>query len=107
MLRAGIVLGFHDFAFGSSIRGHEGIYVHLDPVRAVVNVHHWSRLSVRFPQCFSLRDGLNTRSTFLFKALMTPMRASIVGPPRATSISASIAVCHSSASCSTFGSFVM
>jgi acyl-CoA thioesterase-1 len=29
---------------------------------------------------FLLRDGLNTRSTFRFKALMTPMRANIVGP---------------------------
>lgn len=36
------------------------------------------------------------------------MRANIVGPQRAaTSISASIAACHSGASCSRFGSLVM
>lgn len=36
------------------------------------------------------------------------MRVSIVGPPRvATWISASIAVCHSGASCCAFGSMVM
>ena len=28
-----------------------------------------------------LRDGSNTRSTCRFNALMTPMRANIVGPP--------------------------
>jgi hypothetical protein len=38
----------------------------------------------------------------------TPIRANIVGPPAvATRISASIAACHSLASCSAFGSFVM
>jgi hypothetical protein len=41
-----------------------------------------------------LRDELNTRSTFRFNARMTPMRANIVGPPRDTSISASIAACQ-------------
>jgi hypothetical protein len=36
------------------------------------------------------------------------MRANIVGPPDvATRIKASIAACHSGASCSAFGSFVM
>jgi hypothetical protein len=36
---------------------------------------------------------------------MTPMRANIVGPPDvATGINASIAGCHSAASCSAFGS---
>jgi hypothetical protein len=35
-------------------------------------------------------------TTFRFKALMTPMRANIVGPPSvATRIRASIAACHS------------
>src|SRR5258706_11724011 len=39
---------------------------------------------------------------------MTPMRANIVGPPDvATGIKAFIAACHSAASCSAFGSFVM
>jgi hypothetical protein len=39
---------------------------------------------------------------------MIPIRASIVGPPDvATSNSASAAACHSGASCSAFGSFVM
>jgi hypothetical protein len=53
-------------------------------------------------------DGLNVRSTFRFNARMTPMRAIIVGPPSvATRIKASIAVCHSAASCSAFGSRVM
>jgi hypothetical protein len=37
---------------------------------------------------------------------MIPMRANIVGPPDvATRIKASIAACHSAASCSGFGSF--
>src|SRR6266404_5343895 len=39
---------------------------------------------------------------------MTPMRANIVGPPSvATRIKASIAACHSAASCSALGSRVM
>ena len=39
---------------------------------------------------------------------MTPIRANIVGPPFvATRIKASVAACHSGASCSAFGSFVM
>src|SRR5258707_4159279 len=39
---------------------------------------------------------------------MMPMRENIVGPPDvATRIKASIAACHSAASCSDFGSFVM
>ena len=54
-----------------------------------------------------MRSGLNTRSTFRFKARMTPMRAIIVGPPllSATRIKTSTAVCHSSICCSAFGSF--
>ena len=39
------------------------------------NGRHWSLLSVRRPQCVSLRDELNVRSTFRFNALMMPMRA--------------------------------
>jgi hypothetical protein len=56
---------------------------------------HWSLLSLRFP--------------WRFNACMTPIRASIVGPPllSATSIRASTAVCHSSTFCSAFGSFWM
>jgi hypothetical protein len=39
---------------------------------------------------------------------MIPIRASIVGPPDvATRIKACVAACHSDASCSAFGSFVM
>jgi hypothetical protein len=39
---------------------------------------------------------------------MTPIRANIVGPScSATSMSASIAACHSGASCSSLGSLVM
>jgi hypothetical protein len=49
---------------------------------------------------------LNTRSTWRFNARMTPIRANIVGPPDvATRIKASIAACHSAASCSAFGKF--
>ncbi len=69
---------------------------------------HRSRASFRRPQCLSFRDGSNARSTLRFKALMTPMRANIVGPPDvATRINASIAACYSSASCSDFGSRMM
>ncbi len=43
-----------------------------------------------------------------FKARMTPMRANIVGPPDvAARINASMAACHSGASCSALGSLVM
>jgi hypothetical protein len=42
---------------------------------------HRSLFNFHFPQCVSLRSGLNTSSTWRFKALMTPMRADIVGPP--------------------------
>jgi len=67
-----------------------------------------SRASFRFPQWWSLRSGLNTRSMWRFNARMTPIRANIVGPPdSATRIKASIAACHSAASCSAFGSRVM
>jgi hypothetical protein len=38
---------------------------------------------------------------------MMPIRASIVGPPRTARSNASIAVCHSVAVCSAFGSFAM
>jgi len=54
-----------------------------------------------------LRSGLNTRSTFRFRAFMTPIRAIIVGPLRDTSIRTSIAVCHSGRSDSFFGRLVM
>jgi hypothetical protein len=40
----------------------------------VVNVHHKSRLSLRRPQCVSLRLGLNSRTAPRFKARMMPMR---------------------------------
>jgi hypothetical protein len=42
-----------------------------------------------------------------FNASITPIRANIVGPPRSTRSKASIAACHSGASCSAFGSLVM
>ena len=65
---------------------------------------HRSRGSLRWSQCFSLREESNTRSTCRFRALITPMRANIVGPPRsATSMSASIATCHSGNAASFFG----
>jgi hypothetical protein len=57
---------------------------------------------------WSFPSGLNTRSRWRFKARMIPMRANIVGPPDvATRIKASIAACHSWASCSTLESRVM
>jgi hypothetical protein len=78
----------------TSMRDYEGVPV----------VHHISRFSFRRPQWVSLREGLNVRSTFQFNALMTPIRANIVGPPSvATRIGASIAACHSAVSCSAFG----
>jgi len=41
-------------------------------------------------------------------ARITPIRTNILGPPKsATRISASMAACHSGASCSALGSFVM
>src|SRR5258705_949408 len=59
---------------------------------------HWSLFSFRRPQCVSLRDESNSRTWPRFNALMTPMRANIVGPPNvATRIKASIAACHSAA----------
>jgi hypothetical protein len=69
---------------------------------------HRSRASSRLPQCFSFRDGSNTRSTCRFRALITPIRANMVGPPRsATSMSASIAACHSGCADSFSGSPVV
>jgi hypothetical protein len=60
-----------------------------------------SRASLRWPQCFSFRKGSNTRSTCRFRALITPIRANMVGPPRlATSMSASMAACHSDSAAS-------
>jgi len=51
---------------------------------------------------------LIARDRWRFNARMTPIRANIVGPPDvATRIKASIAACHSAASCSAFGSLVM
>jgi hypothetical protein len=41
------------------------------------NGRHLSRFSFRRPQCVSLRDELNVRSTFRFNARKTPMRACI------------------------------
>jgi hypothetical protein len=41
---------------------------------------HWSLFSFRFPQCVSLRDGSNSRTTCRFNACMTPIRAIMVGP---------------------------
>jgi hypothetical protein len=66
---------------------------------------HRSRASLRLPQCFSLREESNTRSTCRFRALITPIRANMVGPPlSATSMSASIAASHSGSAASFFGS---
>jgi hypothetical protein len=56
---------------------------------------------------FGFGVWFNTRPRWRFSAFMTPMRASMVSPPRLHSISASIAVCHSGNVDSFFGSFVM
>jgi hypothetical protein len=71
-------------------------------------LYHRSLASFRFPQWASFLSGLNTRSTWRFKALMTPIRANTIGPPSvATTINASMAACHSWTPCSAFGSLVM
>jgi hypothetical protein len=49
-------------------------------IKRVPAVHHISLFNFRFPQCLSLRDGSNTRSTWRFNARMTPIRANMVGP---------------------------
>jgi hypothetical protein len=68
--------------------------------------HFWSLLSFRRPQCVSLRDESNVRSTCRFKALMTPMRAIMVGPLCSpTRNIASTAACQSASCCSAFESF--
>jgi len=43
-------------------------------------LNYRSRASFRFPQCVSLRSGLNTRSAFRFNARRTPTRACKSGP---------------------------
>src|SRR5713226_7000966 len=69
---------------------------------------HWTLLSFRRPQCVSLRDGSNVRSTLRFNALDRPMRAIMIGPLSSTTRSrASTAACHSSCICSATGSFWM
>jgi hypothetical protein len=46
---------------------------------------HRSHASFRRPQLCFLPDGSITRWTWRFNALMMPIRASIVGPPRSMS----------------------
>jgi hypothetical protein len=48
------------------------------------NRRHSSPLSFGLPQCVSLRDVSNTRSTSRFNALMMPRRTIIVGPLSST-----------------------
>jgi hypothetical protein len=103
--------------FLEPVFGGVGICEHLEMVRiadafACVDVdedcHCWSLFGLRFPQCFSLRSGLNTRSTCRFNARNTPMRECIIGPrSSAAMISASTAVCQCSCRCSAFGRLVM
>jgi hypothetical protein len=67
-----------------------------------------SLLSFLLPQWWSLRAGLNWRTCPRFNARMIPMRANIVGPLRsATSMSSSMATCHSGNSASALGRLVM
>ena len=55
-----------------------------------------------------LHHGEEFADVWRFNARMIPIRASIVEPPFvATRIKACIAACHSGASCSAFGNFVM
>jgi hypothetical protein len=62
---------------------------------------HSSRFSFRRAQCVSFREVSNSRWTFRFNALMTPMRAIMAGPLSSTTRSnASTAARHSSSSCS-------
>src|SRR5882672_6369058 len=69
-----------------------------------MSIGHWSRLSLVRPQCGSLREGLSSRTTCRFSALMTPMRAIMVGPLSSTTRSrASTAACHSASCCSGLG----
>jgi hypothetical protein len=58
------------------------------------------QLQLPLSQCVSLRSGLNSRTAPQFNAVMTPMRAIMVGRSRA-----STAACHSSSCCLAFGSF--
>ncbi len=67
---------------GVCVRDREGFYSSL--------------FSLRFPQCVSFRSGLNTRSTWRFKARSMPMRACIrKSRPSAVPIRQPVAVCHS------------
>ena len=68
---------------------------------------HSPLFNLCFPHCLSLRDGLNTRSTFRFSARIIPMRAIMVGRPSSTTRSRALtAVCHASRFCSAFRSLV-
>jgi hypothetical protein len=50
---------------------------------------------------------VEAEGTWRLSSRLTPVRTNIVGPPNvAARIKASIAACHSAASCSAFGSFV-
>jgi hypothetical protein len=56
------------------------------------------RFSFRLPPMRLVAVRMNSRTRCRFNAHMTPIRASIVGPPfSATKISASIADCHGGA----------
>jgi hypothetical protein len=58
-----------------------------------------------FPNVCPFRDASNTPHDLPVQRLMTPMRAIMVGPLLSTTrCIASIAVCHSSTSCSALGS---
>ena len=66
-----------------------------------------SRFNLRFAQCVRFSGTLNSCTRFRFRARMTPIRASMVGPSRDTSSSASIASCHAGSAASFFGRAVM
>ena len=66
-----------------------------------------SRFNLRFAQCVCFSGVLNSRTRFRLRARIMPIRASMVGPPRDTSNSASIAACHSGSAASCYGNAVM
>src|SRR5882672_2696543 len=50
------------------------------PSSILVDLRHLSRFSLRCPQCISLRELSNIRSTCRLSARSVPMRAIMVGP---------------------------
>jgi hypothetical protein len=93
-------------SLGSVLVGEDLEMVRVSDLLARIDVDqhgHWSLLSFLGPQWCFFPDSVNSRTLPRFNACMTPIRANIVGPLRDTSISTSIAVCHSGSADSFFG----